>query len=155
MVKLKPTNTFREGALVWVTISLLLILLISTIGFVYTSFRKQEKKIGELQETTGGLKKEKESDAAVEKTAPPSVTPAVNIQMGQEACTKADILLIEIKAACDIKPFPGIDECISGIESKLEYLGNEDYKKYHLDEKAKNLKELKSRYLEQKENCSR
>jgi len=39
------------------------------------------------------------------------------------------------------------------MESKRDYLGEEDYKKYHMDEKVNNLKELRSRYLNLKEQC--
>jgi len=71
----------------------------------------------------------------------------------EKVCRQANDLLLEIKQACDIKSFPGIDECIEETEGKLEYLGEEDYKKYHMDEKVNNLKELRSRYLPLKNQC--
>ncbi len=71
----------------------------------------------------------------------------------EKVCRQANDLLLEIKQACDIKPFPGIEECIEEIESTLEYLGEEDYKKYHMDDKVNNLKDLRSRYLPLKNQC--
>ena len=71
----------------------------------------------------------------------------------EKVCRQANDLLSEIKQACDIKPFPGVNECIEETEGKLDYLGEENYKKYHMDDKVSNLKELKSRYLLLKNQC--
>lgn len=71
----------------------------------------------------------------------------------EKICRQVNDLLLEIKQGCDVKPFPGVDECIEEMESTKEYLGEEDYKKYHMEEKVNNLKELKSRYLGLKKQC--
>lgn len=71
----------------------------------------------------------------------------------EKVCRQANDLLLEIKQACDTKPFPGVDECIEEMESTLEYLGEEDYKKYHMDDKVNNLKDLRSRYLLLENQC--
>lgn len=95
------------------------------------------------------------SPAILTPTPQPTVSsPTTPTELDQEKiCRQANDLLLEIKQVCDIKLFPGIDECIEEMESTLEYLGEEDYKKYHMDEKVNNLKELRSRYLPLKNQC--
>jgi len=77
-----------------------------------------------------------------------------NAQADRErVCGQANDLLLEIKQVCGVQPFPGVNECIEQAESPLEYLGEENYKKYGIDEKVNNLKELKSRHLNLDEQC--
>lgn len=66
----------------------------------------------------------------------------------EEICREADRLLTEIKEACGITPFPGIDECIT---KRLGYY-QETGRTAELN-RANQLKELKPLYLSAKSQC--
>jgi len=69
----------------------------------------------------------------------------------EEICRQANDLFLEIKRACGIEPFPGVDKCIE--EMKPEYLSEEECEKYGVNDKINNLKELESQYLPLKNQC--
>jgi len=67
----------------------------------------------------------------------------------EKACRKANELLIEIKEACGITPFPGMDECIT---KRINWY-TETNNPFEINS-ANRLKELKSQYLELRQNCN-
>lgn len=88
----------------------------------------------------------------------------------EKVCRQANDLLLEIKQACDVKPFPGIDECIKNVECEIEKIENREGSLSVLDEEHLQsygiydrldkqrellieLTGLKSRYLVFKEQC--
>ena len=52
----------------------------------------------------------------------------------EKVCRQANDLLLEIKQACDIKPFPGIDECIKNVEREIKRIENKEGSLSVLDE---------------------
>jgi len=130
---------------------------ISSLKGESEEFKSEIKKLNsELEKTRTAvdtLSKQNEKASQVIAAQDKQITEQDTQINKEEVCRQANDLLLEIKEACDIKPFPGINECIEETEGKLEYLGEENYKKYHLDDKVDNLKELKSRYLPLKNQC--
>lgn len=151
----------------WVMIALVAIapVLIGSTGYIIYNKQNEEKnrlldEVSSLRNEVENLNSEME-EAKIDidnlsgqnENASQAIERQDNQIDKEEVCRQENDLLLEIKQACDIKPFPGIDECIEEMESTLEYLGEENYKKYHMDEKVNNLKELRSRYLPLKNQC--
>ncbi|MBU4265228.1 hypothetical protein KKE47_04130 [Patescibacteria group bacterium] len=114
---------------------------------------KLNSKTEELETVTNNLSKQDEEFSHILGVQNKQIVEHNTQADKEEVCRQANDLFLKIKQACDVKPFPGTDECIEELESKLEYLGEENYKKYHMDEKVDNLKELRSRYLTLKNQC--
>ncbi|MBU1071503.1 hypothetical protein KKG65_03810 [Patescibacteria group bacterium] len=112
-----------------------------------------QAELQKQRDETEALKKENAELQEDLKKNDELVTTIKNESDKNAICGEANDLLLEIKQACNVKPFPGVDECIAETESKLEYLGEEDYKKYHMDTKVENIKDLRSRYLLLKSQC--
>lgn len=123
---------------------------VKTVSEEASSLRNE---VGELISEINELKEDKNSTMEQTEEVEEILGESESMIDKEKVCREAEDLLLEIKQNCDVKPFPGIDECIAEIESKKDYLGEEDFIKYHMDEKLSRLKELKSQYLPLKTQC--
>ena len=133
----------------WVVVITITIIM-AIIGYAgYTIYNKQNEEKAKLLDEISSLKNEVENlDSKIEEAkadvddlseqnerALQAVEQQDNQINKESICRQVDDLLLEIKQACDIKPFPGVNECIEKM--KPEYLSEEDCEKYGINDKIK------------------